>query len=518
MTGAPVVKTLHAPSQDSSVVVDEATKLQLAMRVSQVAMVPGAVTLNGINQLSYGQKEEISNLRHIQKSRAAYRDDSSSIQPPTTLSAINEEDPLDVLQTRMNEFQNVESRNIEIDDAVQRKQTKRSCGMIAVLVVLAVAVVAGVVAVIVIVVTLGSRNQEGIHDTLADDEREEDDDIKATMKGFNECFMGNTTLASHPQHGLLTTAAFRVLPSIEGDLNTTGSSQRAAFCWLSEVDSYVLVQPNEALIPYELVQRFALATIFFHFNGTLNDDSSNLVELNWLMHVHVCWWPSVACNGLGNEVTDLHLDTLPLNTVIPKELALLSNLTDLKLTACGLRGRIPSELSNLSHLEHVAMDGNELTGEITLNFTNMPQLMLLDLTNNYLSGEIPPQFYEIPNLQVANLGWNKFTGTLVASGLSNATGLTRFAVDYNQLTGNIPDISRLTKMEFLGMSYNQLHGTFPDVSRMTNLSKNMKTTVHYVSKLACSCFLSLDTSQYFWIWRLLTLRGRLSLFSGFSRN
>jgi Leucine-rich repeat (LRR) protein len=42
-------------------------------------------------------------------------------------------------------------------------------------------------------------------------------------------------------------------------------------------------------------------------------------------------------------------------------------------------------------------------------------------------------------------------------------------LDYNQLSGEIPDLSALTQLERLGLMDNQLSGEIPDLSALTQL-------------------------------------------------
>lgn len=259
-------------------------------------------------------------------------------------------------------------------------------------------------------------------------------------------------------------------PTTVDAIDVASSSARTALCWLESVDQYrvEVEEGNE----YELIQRYALASIYFHFVAPDDAESPcKLTAKNWMSDKHVCSWDFTTCDDPdNNRVTDLFMENLCLDTSIPKDVTLLSDLVYLRLVSNELTGEIPSELSRLTQLQMLDLSSNELAGRIPSQLANLSQLRNLILGSNTLVGSIPIQIYENTRLEQLALGANRLTGTL-SSDLGNTIGLTSLSIKFNFLTGTIPDLSTLTNLERLRIEQTALEGPFPNISGCTSLGK-----------------------------------------------
>lgn len=434
--------------------VDEDTKLKLAMRTSQAA-VPGAFDCNqAIYPKSQDQILEISRMRVQQKQRD-YVDRES--RRPVQQSSIGEEQVIEGLHGRMSDFQKEMNRKDEIErELARRKRCKYIVGALVLLLV-----VIGVVVGVVVSIIPGASDGDGVPNTAAATATE--------ALAFEICYLGasDQTARFTRIESVLATSESPVLP--EAEINTAESTARAALCWLADIDE-MPIQDAEGS-EYEVIQRFAIVHLYFHFAGTTSLDSHRLSSaLNWLTSgLHVCEWDGVGCDE-HPIVTSLTLDKMRVIGAIPQEVALLSDLKFLELATNELSGTIPSELSLLTQLEKLRLHGNELTGEIPAALGSMTQLLYLDVGRNGLTGEIPSQLFSIPHLRVVVLDENNLTGALPQM-LSNALELTHLSIIGNALTGTIPNLSGLQDLQLLQLVNLELLGTFPDISGCTKLSK-----------------------------------------------
>lgn len=442
----------------SSYQVDERTKIELAIRTSQVAS-PGVTEVayerNSRSKPSHDQLEEMGQLRQVQKNRPVIQQDYCEV-------SFDPEQPLEDFQERMHDFRNKENqRAIMEDEELRRKKRKRLMWFIVGVVISIAAVGTGVG------IAVGLRGSSSLGDTEIDD--------AATMS-FHDCYMRNDTHTSD------RFSQFRTVVSYAWDwsdspIDSAGSSQRAALCWLSDFDNFGLELANGT--EYEVVQRFALAAIYYHFVGTSPiPRGQELTGSNWLDATHVCEWDFVACDTTNNRVSKMFLGGLRLSKSIPEDMVLMSDLVHLELNESYLTGRIPSVISILTQLQVLNLRSNDLTGTIPSELGSLLELRELHLDANHMQGTIPPQIFEIPKLHDLHLSANRLIGSL-PSAVQNATELTTISVESNVLSGTIPDISRLTKLNYLRLGKNQFEGPFPDISRLTNLGEKTEISMMF---------------------------------------
>ncbi|ONI00208.1 hypothetical protein PRUPE_6G075000 [Prunus persica] len=180
---------------------------------------------------------------------------------------------------------------------------------------------------------------------------------------------------------------------------------------------------------------------------------------------------------------------------IPSEFGSLSKLQRIVLQVNNLTGEIPPSLGNLSSLEVLAAFKNNLVGSIPTSLGQLKNLTFLSLGSNNLSGTIPPSIYNLsalysfyvienqirgslpsdlgntlPDLQIFSIAANQIFGSLPPS-LSNATNLREIQVQYNKLTGQVPDLRKLHNLRLFTIHYNRLgSGTDGDLSFLSDLT------------------------------------------------
>lgn len=388
-----VVRDLQAKQQQSAAAhrqpapvdsagVDEQTKVQLAKEASR-ATVPGAVSeqpsSNDRHKPSNDQLEEVGNLLRIHKNRQVQQNREDHL-PSELVRRADEEQPLDEFQGRMNDFRIEENQRTQTEDKELRERKKRRTKWLLVVLVVGTIIIGSGIGV---AVGLGKGAEDG-------------DGVVA--RAFENCYMRNDPRPSDRFLQLRSVVLSAWDSSGLHPADSVGSSHRAALCWLSNVDTFELSFVNET--NYEVVQRFALASIYYHFVGAASDRGSHeLPGSNWLDRVHVCGWDFVVCDGPDNKVTELFLDGLSLYKSIPEELALMSDLVYLRLISSHLTGTILSVLSLLTQLKVLDLDFNKFSGTIPSGLGSPTELRTLQLEGNTIGGEIPSELLEIPKLQ-----------------------------------------------------------------------------------------------------------------------
>lgn len=111
---------------------------------------------------------------------------------------------------------------------------------------------------------------------------------------------------------------------------------------------------------------------------------------------------------------------------------------------------------------------------ITCSGGNVQQVSLSD---NRLSGAIP-SLSTLTRLQTLDLTLNQLTGSIPS--LSALTNLQHLQLADNELTGAIPNLATLTNLRTLSLSNNKLNGGIPSLATLTNL-QHLLLTNNYLS-------------------------------------
>ncbi|KAJ1386064.1 Protein kinase domain [Sesbania bispinosa] len=136
-----------------------------------------------------------------------------------------------------------------------------------------------------------------------------------------------------------------------------------------------------------------------------------------------------------------------------------SRVIAIRLPGFGFHGTIPSDtISRITGLQTLSLRSNFISGHFPSDFSNLKNLSFLYLQFNNLTGPLP-DFSAWKNLSVVNLSNNHFSGSIPFS-LSNLTELVGLNLANNSLSGEIPDL-KLPRLQQLNLSNNNLHGSVP---------------------------------------------------------
>ncbi|TKW31162.1 hypothetical protein SEVIR_2G086700v4 [Setaria viridis] len=164
-------------------------------------------------------------------------------------------------------------------------------------------------------------------------------------------------------------------------------------------------------------------------------------------------------SSLGN-LTRLNLLELSENQFvgsIPREVGDMLNLYILSIDDTQISGSIPATFGNLTSLRKLSLFDNVLSGPLPPEFANLTGLVELNLMNNSLSGELPSDVCKGMNLQDFNVANNMFRGPIPRS-LKTCRSLKMLFIAYNQITGDISDFGPYPYLIDANLEANNLHG------------------------------------------------------------
>ena len=296
-------------------------------------------------------------------------------------------------------------------------------------------------------------------------------------------------------------------------LGNGSSPQAKAYQWLQSIPNITDYDNSQNVTDYDefrILQRFALATIYYALDGENWHDSED-----WLNHtVHECNWfpseifPPLDCStveeylqiqfrnnslqgdipaeiGLLTSLTFLdlghnaikslpseiglltNLRTLLLNdnvfdSPIPTELGLLTSLVTLHLRDNNFQSTIPTELSALTNLVELELQRTKISGTIFTEIGHWQSLRIWKAQNTLLGGTIPSEIGRMSSLSELGIFNTNFTGT-IPSELGNLKQLQQIQLDYNDLTGKIPSEFGMLGDSMFSLSFggNLLTSTLP---------------------------------------------------------
>ena len=427
-------------------------KVGLAVNIS-VASIPGAYRAEEQRRLPKPSQEELLKTARLDAKEDSYRPqpDTGPEISPAELCAIDD------LQVRMEDFQLCAA----IEDLGEKRgqRQRRSLKFWAAIAAFVVIIIGAVVG-----ATLGLLGGNGRNS-------EEPGSLPAAASAFDvdSCYARSEELSERYDSFRSVVVSFS--PDMATAIDTSYSSASVALCWISDFDEFEL-EISEGK-DFELIQRFVLTAVYYHFEGTLRTVIANeFWKKNWLSGLHVCKWDFVECSNTGdevqNEVTGLSVGSVGLTGRIPiEELAMLKNLSHLGFDQ-SLTGSIPSELGLLTQLTTLLLAHNKLTGSIPSELGQLTQLMMFAIGNNRLTDSIPSEFFQLAQLTLLRLSYNQLTGS-VPSRLGVLTRLTAAGLGKNKFTGSIPSqIGLLTQLTTLELSNNQLTSSIPSQMCLLN--------------------------------------------------
>ena len=206
---------------------------------------------------------------------------------------------------------------------------------------------------------------------------------------------------------------------------------------------------------------------------------------NWLSDMPIGTWYGVTTDGSG-RVTRLVIEGNGLTGRLP-DLSALTSLTYLTLGSNQLTGPFP-DLSALTNLTYLSLSDNLLSGPFP-DLSALANLRDLYLNDNQMTGHIP-NLDALSNLKNLELGSNQLERCISGSGcpLKPECAVARLQpveradprseqthqpdglyLTSNQLSGRIPDLSKLTNLTRLYLGSNQLSGPIPVLNALTNL-------------------------------------------------
>ena len=275
--------------------------------------------------------------------------------------------------------------------------------------------------------------------------------------------VAQVTVTGTPDGDATVTAAQQVsLPAVGGRRVNVVVSHTDSGTTTTQTYTVLVIREGTAA-----TDRAALVALYNSTGGASWTDKTNWGSTEVLAN-----WFGVYTDSSG-RVTTLYLTTNTCggNNLVGTLPAALGNLDQMQyLYLCGnrLRGTIP-DLSNLTYLLWLHLQSNELSGSVPDTLGNLASLQHLILSFNQLSGTIPDSIGNLTSLQNLYLGDNQLSGTIPDS-IGNFTSLVGLGLWSNDLSGRLPtSLGNLTNLQTLDISRNNLDGPIPDLSRLSNL-------------------------------------------------
>ncbi|XP_076886332.1 receptor-like protein 7 [Bidens hawaiensis] len=193
------------------------------------------------------------------------------------------------------------------------------------------------------------------------------------------------------------------------------------------------------------------------FSGQIPIEISHLVHLSSL---HMSWnrlkLESPSLENLVQNLTrleELHLSRINVSSSVPSFLANFSSLRSVYLEDFQLRDEFLVAIFHLPQLKFLSVAKNpSLTGSLHA-FHNSTLLEHLDLGSTGFAGIILESITKLKHLVYLSLHKCFFSGPIPRS-LSNMTQLSHLDVGLNRLTGFVPSLESLSKLNVLELSDN----------------------------------------------------------------
>ncbi|XP_076948607.1 putative LRR receptor-like serine/threonine-protein kinase At1g07650 [Bidens hawaiensis] len=225
-----------------------------------------------------------------------------------------------------------------------------------------------------------------------------------------------------------------------------------------------VLPPSLATLPY--IKKIDLALNFL--SGTIPPEWAS-TKLEFLS-VFVNRLSGRIPTYLGNitSLVYLSLEGNMFSENVPAELGKLENLENLTLNANYLSGELPLELSSLANLAELRLTSNNFNGKIP-SLESWRQLRNLEIIGSGLEGPIPSSISLLSNL--TQLRISDLSGeSSPFPNLRSMSNMRNLVLRSCNITGTIPTyITRLSNLKFLDLSFNDLVGDIPDLSGLGDL-------------------------------------------------
>jgi Leucine-rich repeat (LRR) protein len=244
------------------------------------------------------------------------------------------------------------------------------------------------------------------------------------------------------------------------------SPQWQALQWLVTADPLAPLQGER------LVQRYALACLYFHWDGWLFSTAA----AGWMDLVQQA---AVSSDGMVTVVAPSEGEPVTTRSRVPLHECQWLGVTcndqdqvvglDFQSASFVLAGMIPTELGLLSHLTVLDCAGKSLVGTFSVA---LPQLQHLNLKGNRLN-VFQETWGAWTNLETVNLAENRFEGTLPGSTLARWTKLRHFDIHTMPVAGNFWQdvVPHWPFIEYVDISLTELSGSIPEVTADGPLSR-----------------------------------------------
>ncbi|KAL7451305.1 hypothetical protein ACHAWC_003131 [Mediolabrus comicus] len=272
-------------------------------------------------------------------------------------------------------------------------------------------------------------------------------------------------------------------------LNDPNSPQARALKWIMDEDAMGLDVKDEGWL-----QRYIMAAFYFATGGGDNWKECNAPKDNSQAAI------DAANEKCSLEATQYKIGKLErvygtkawLSPVPVCEWASLAchdtddsrkgTISQIEFESNGLVGKLIPELAYLSNLQFLILEKGKLSGSIPPGLGELP-LIMLDLDYNELSGNIPDEIYDATTLQQIDLNNNKLTGT-ISPKIKQLKTLTFFQIDHNGMEGEIPkEMGDLKRLSIFTLTENNFIGVMP----AEVCDNGLETLIADCEKVDCPC-------------------------------
>ncbi|KAI3691070.1 hypothetical protein L2E82_49287 [Cichorium intybus] len=173
-------------------------------------------------------------------------------------------------------------------------------------------------------------------------------------------------------------------------------------------------------------------------------------------------------------VLNIKSNELPSSMIYPWLFKFNGSLTDIDLSYNNLLGTVPEALGTFKNLRTLDLTNNRIEGGIPSSFGNLNDLQRLLLSGNNLNQDLPGLFNNLSgpgterSLQILDLNYNQLSGSL--PDFTTFTALKELYLGQNQLNGSFPrKFWQISNLLILDLADNRINGLLPDLSVFSSL-------------------------------------------------